>query len=396
VTDYLIIIGVVLVLAVIAIGALVVPRRRGRGGGGTIPPAPKPGVDYRPGVGDDAEVPRDTPTKTVGTVVTLPEEPVAPPAPELDVPEPTAGRLIRLRSRLARSQSSLGRGLLSVLSRDRLDDDAWDEVEEALLTADVGVKSTVEIVERLRTRTKVLGTRSQGELRALLADELVTALHPDMDRTLHATPASDRPAVVMVVGVNGTGKTTTCGKLARVLVADGRTVLLGAADTFRAAAADQLQTWGSRVGAETVRGPEGGDPASVAFDAVKQGIETKVDTVLIDTAGRLHTKVGLMDELGKVKRVVEKHGPVDETLLVLDATTGQNGLTQARVFTEVVDVTGIVLTKLDGTAKGGIVISVQRELGVPVKLIGLGEGPDDLAPFDPEQFVDALLEDTVG
>jgi fused signal recognition particle receptor len=228
-------------------------------------------------------------------------------------------------------------------------------------------------------------------LRNLLAEELVTALQPDLDRTLHTTPSSDRPAVLMVVGVNGTGKTTTCGKLARVLVADGRSVLLGAADTFRAAAADQLETWGSRVGAQTVRGPEGGDPASVAFDAVKQGTEAKVDTVLIDTAGRLHTKVGLMDELGKVKRVVERQGPVDETLLVLDATTGQNGLTQARVFTEVVDVTGIVLTKLDGTARGGIVISVQRELGVPVKLVGLGEGPDDLAPFEPAVFVDALL-----
>ncbi|MDT4947671.1 MAG: fused signal recognition particle receptor, partial [Pseudonocardiales bacterium] len=259
------------------------------------------------------------------------------------------------------------------------------------LTADVGIGATTEIVERLRTRTKVLGTRSEGELRALLADELVTALQPDLDRTLHSMPTGDRPAVVMVVGVNGTGKTTTCGKLARVLVADGRTVLLGAADTFRAAAADQLETWGSRVGAETIRGPEGGDPASVAFDTVKQGTERKVDTVLIDTAGRLHTKVGLMDELGKVKRVIEKQGPVDETLLVLDATTGQNGLVQARVFTEVVDVTGIVLTKLDGTAKGGIVISVQRDLGVPVKLVGLGEGADDLAPFDPEQFVDALL-----
>jgi fused signal recognition particle receptor len=283
-----------------------------------------------------------------------------------------------------------------VLSRDRLDEDAWEEVEEALLTADVGVAATTEIVERLRTRTKVLGTRSQGELRALLADELVAALQPDLDRTVKSTPSTDRPAVVMVVGVNGTGKTTTCGKLARVLVADGRTVLLGAADTFRAAAAEQLATWGARVGAETVRGPEGGDPASVAFDAVRTGIDAKVDTVLIDTAGRLHTKVGLMDELGKVKRVVEKQGPVDETLLVLDATTGQNGLIQARVFTEVVDITGIVLTKLDGTAKGGIVISVQRELGVPVKLVGLGEGPDDLAPFEPEAFVDALLGDTTS
>jgi fused signal recognition particle receptor len=380
----------VVVLAVIVGVALVVPRRRA--GRTTLPP--QAGVDHRPGAGHDAEAPRDKPVQAVGTVVEPPPEveaPAAPEAPALETPEPTAGRLLRLRARLARSQTSLGRGLLSVLSRDKLDDDAWDEVEEALLIADVGVGATGEIVERLKSRTRVLGTRSAGELRALLAEELVTALQPDLDRTLHSTPTGDRPAVVMVVGVNGTGKTTTCGKLARVLVADGRTVLLGAADTFRAAAVEQLATWGSRVGAETVRGPEGGDPASVAFDTVKIGTERHVDTVLIDTAGRLHTKVGLMDELGKVKRVVEKQGPVDETLLVLDATTGQNGLTQARVFTEVVDVTGIVLTKLDGTAKGGIVISVQRELGVPVKLVGLGEGADDLAPFDPETFVDALL-----
>ena len=325
----------------------------------------------------------------------LPVLPPAEPVPELEVPEPTAGRLQRLRARLARSQNVFGRGLLSVLSREHLDEEAWEEVEDALLSADVGVGATAEIVDRLRDRTKVIGTRSTGELRALLADELVAVLRPDMDRTLRTLPHDGHPAVLLVVGVNGTGKTTTCGKLARVLVADGRTVLLGAADTFRAAAADQLQTWGSRVGAETVRGPEGSDPASVAFDAVKQGADRAVDTVVIDTAGRLHTKVGLMDELGKVKRVVERQGPVDETLLVLDATTGQNGMIQARVFTEIVDVTGIVLTKLDGTAKGGIVISVQRELNVPVKLVGLGEGADDLAPFDPEQFVDALLGDTV-
>jgi fused signal recognition particle receptor len=375
----------VVALAILVTAALVVPRRSIRRA-----PPPRAEVDHRPGVHEDVEAPGSP----VGTIVEPPPAPALPEeaaAPAVEVPEPTAGRLLRLRDRLARSQTSLGRGLLSVLSRDKLDDDAWEEVEEALLTADVGVGATGEIVERLRTRTKVLGTRSQGELRALLADELVAALQPDLDRTLHSTPSGERPAVVMVVGVNGTGKTTTCGKLARVLVADGRTVLLGAADTFRAAAADQLQTWGSRVGADTVRGPEGGDPASVAFDTVRQGTERRVDTVLIDTAGRLHTKVGLMDELGKVKRVVERQGPVDETLLVLDATTGQNGLTQARVFTEVVDVTGIVLTKLDGTAKGGIVISVQRELGVPVKLVGLGEGADDLAPFEPEEFVDALL-----
>jgi fused signal recognition particle receptor len=371
----LVVVAAIVAAALVLGVALVVPRRRGTDASHRAGTGRRPDVVEEPAVGDPA-----------GSLDELPPE-----APAMETPEPTAGRLLRLRARLARSQTTLGRGLLSVLSREDLDEGAWEEVEEALLTADVGVAATTEIVERLRTRTKVLGTRSQGELRALLADELVTALRPDLDRSLHTLPTSQRPAVVLVVGVNGTGKTTTCGKLARVLVADGRTVLLAAADTFRAAAAEQLQTWGSRVGAETVRGPEGGDPASVAFDAVRQGTGAKVDTVLIDTAGRLHTKVGLMDELGKVKRVVERHGPVDETLLVLDATTGQNGLTQARVFTEVVDVTGIVLTKLDGTARGGIVISVQRELGVPVKLVGLGEGADDLAPFDPEQFVDALL-----
>jgi fused signal recognition particle receptor len=399
---YLWIIIAIVVVAAIGLTLYLVPRRRR----GALPPAPS--GEVRPGAADEAEQRRDTSGSSVGTlapprpdaVTTPPVEgpPVLPPAelvPELEVPEPTAGRLQRLRARLARSQNVFGRGLLSVLSREHLDEEAWEEVEDTLLSADVGVGATAEIVGRLRDRTKVIGTRSTGELRALLADELVAVLQPDMDRTLRTLPHDGHPAVLLVVGVNGTGKTTTCGKLARVLVADGRTVLLGAADTFRAAAADQLQTWGSRVGAETVRGPEGSDPASVAFDAVKQGADRAVDTVVIDTAGRLHTKVGLMDELGKVKRVVERQGPVDETLLVLDATTGQNGMIQARVFTEIVDVTGIVLTKLDGTAKGGIVISVQRDLNVPVKLVGLGEGADDLAPFDPEQFVDALLGDTV-
>jgi fused signal recognition particle receptor len=361
-----------------------------------VKPRPSAPREVVPGVGDDAEVPRDSATRSITTTVELPpvlEQPEGglESTPTLETPEPTAGRMVRLRSRLSRS-NALGRGLLSVLSRENLDEEAWEDIESALLTADVGITATNEIVERLKTRTKVLGTRSANDLRTLLSEELVAALQPDLDRSL-TTSAEGRPAVVMVVGVNGTGKTTTCGKLARVIVADGHSVLLGAADTFRAAASDQLATWGERVGAHTVRGPEASDPASVAFDAVKTGTEQKVDTVLIDTAGRLHTKVGLMDELGKVKRVVEKQGPVDETLLVLDATTGQNGLTQARVFTEVVDVTGIVLTKLDGTAKGGIVISVQRELGVPVKLVGLGEGADDLAPFDPEQFVDALLDE---
>jgi len=383
--EYLILGAVLLVVLIGAGVGLLVPRRRGRI---DLPPVTPGQVADEVSGGTDTLAPppvEEAPVREPDVV------PAAPPTPTLDVPEPTAGRLIRLRSRLARSQNALGRGLLTLLSRDHLDEDDWEEVEDALLTADVGVAATTEIVERLRERTRVLGTRSPDELRKLLADELVAAIGADVDRSLHTLPHDDRPAVVLMVGVNGVGKTTTCGKVARVLVADGRTVLLGAADTFRAAAADQLQTWGERVGAETVRGPEGADPASVAFDAVRQGIAAKVDTVLVDTAGRLQNKVGLMDELGKVKRVIEKNGPVDETLLVLDATTGQNGLLQARVFTQVVDVTGVVLTKLDGTAKGGIVIAVQRELGIPVKLIGLGEGPDDLAPFEPAAFVDALL-----
>jgi fused signal recognition particle receptor len=311
---------------------------------------------------------------------------------EVERPPPSAGRMVRLRARLARSQTSVGSALLNLLSRDRLDDNTWDEIEEVLITADVGVAPARLMVDDLRTKVKVLGVRGQAEVRELLRAELLTQLGEDIDRSLHVSPQGGTPAVVLMVGVNGTGKTTTCGKLARALIGDGHTVLLGAADTFRAAAADQLQTWGERVGAKTVRADrEGVDPASVAFEAVKEGIATGVDAVIVDTAGRLHTKVGLMDELGKVKRVVEKQAPVDEVLLVLDATTGQNGLRQARVFAEVVDVTGIVLTKLDGTAKGGIVIAVQRELGVPVKLVGLGEGPDDLAPFDPAAFVDAIL-----
>ncbi|MCZ4122605.1 signal recognition particle-docking protein FtsY [Streptomyces sp. H39-S7] len=393
---------VIALVVVVAAGGLVVGSRRKK----QLPPAPPstPTITAPPAeprVGDEAEVPRDEPRRTIEEVV-LPDAPgapdaveelPAPAAPELERPEPSAGRLVRLRSRLSRSQNTLGKGLLALLSREHLDDDTWEEIEEILITADVGVTPTQELVDRLRARVKVLGTRTPADLRALLREELLTLVDPTLDRELKTESHETTPAVVLVVGVNGTGKTTTTGKLARVLVADGRSVVLGAADTFRAAAADQLQTWGERVGARTVRGPEGGDPASIAFDAVKEGISAGADTVLIDTAGRLHTKTGLMDELGKVKRVIEKHGPVDEVLLVLDATTGQNGLVQARVFAEVVDITGIVLTKLDGTAKGGIVIAVQRELGVPVKLIGLGEGADDLAPFEPEAFVDALIGD---
>ena len=282
--------------------------------------------------------------------------------------------------------------LLNLLSRDVLDDEAWDEIEDTLITADVGVGPARGIVEELKTQVKVVGTRSPDEVRGMLRAELIIQLGADTDRSLHTAPHGDRPAVVLMVGVNGTGKTTVCGKLGRALLGEGETVLLGAADTFRAAAADQLQTWGARIGAPVVRSDkEGADPASVAFEAVSTGIDQRVGCVIVDTAGRLHTKTGLMDELGKIKRVIEKKATVDEVLLVLDATTGQNGLRQARVFAEVVDVTGIVLTKLDGTAKGGIVFQVQRELGVPVKLVGLGEGLDDLAPFEPDAFVDAIL-----
>ncbi|MFD5063191.1 signal recognition particle-docking protein FtsY [Streptomyces sp. NPDC058394] len=397
----------VVIAALVVVGlvsGLVVSGRKKK----QLPPAPSSTPTLtppaEPHVGEEAETPREEPRRTIeeagppdaqAPVAEAPAvaEPEAPAAPALEIPEPTAGRLVRLRARLARSQSTLGKGLLTLLSRDNLDEDTWEEIEDTLLTADVGVAPTQELVERLRERVRVLGTRTPEGLRTLLREELLALLGTDFDRAVKTESGVDTPGVVMVVGVNGTGKTTTTGKLARVLVADGRSVVLGAADTFRAAAADQLQTWGERVGARTVRGPEGGDPASIAFDAVKEGIAEGADVVLIDTAGRLHTKTGLMDELGKVKRVVEKHGPLDEILLVLDATTGQNGLVQARVFAEVVDITGIVLTKLDGTAKGGIVIAVQRELGVPVKLVGLGEGPDDLAPFEPEAFVDALIGD---
>jgi len=394
-----------------------------------------------PAVGDDATIPRDAPKRPIADVQlpdtpvreagpTLPETapppvapPVAPPAPppvaappapppevapveeqtpaaveeiapkELDVGAiaPPEGRLDRLRGRLAKSQNTLGRSMLGLLGGGDLDEESWEEVEDTLLISDLGPVATESVVTALRSRMASSRVRTEADARAVLREVLVAELQPALDRSIKALPHDDKPSVLLVVGVNGTGKTTTVGKLARVLVADGRRVVLGAADTFRAAAADQLQSWASRAGAEVVRGAEGADPASVAFDAVDTGIEHGADVVVIDTAGRLHTKTGLMDELGKVKRVVSRRAAVDEVLLVLDATIGQNSLPQARVFAEVVDITGVVLTKLDGTAKGGIVFRVQQELGVPVKLVGLGEGPDDLAPFEPEAFVDALL-----
>ena len=381
----ILIIALVVVLAVTGGFLLVRTRRR------PLPPAPPaehpgPAGPARPAAGQDAAG-----TEVVGPapgIAAVPETARVQP----EVPPPSAGRMVRLRGRLARSQSGFGSVLLTLLSRTALDDQTWEEVEDTLITADVGVAPARQLVEQLRTEVKVAGGGSAADVRSLLRAQLIEAIGPDLDRSVHAARHGNRPAVLLVVGVNGTGKTTTCGKLARVLVGDGKTVLLGAADTFRAAAADQLETWGNRVGARVVRSDrEGADPASVAFEAVKEGIELGVDTVIVDTAGRLHTKTGLMDELGKIKRVISRQAEVDEVLLVLDATTGQNGLRQARVFGEAVNVTGIVLTKLDGTAKGGIVIAVQRELGVPVKLVGLGEGADDLAPFEPAAFVDAIL-----
>lgn len=372
------IIGIAVLAALIVVGFVGVGLRR-RGGAAPVEvTAPAPDV-LAPSV--EPPVPADEDEPLVATPVDVP--------PALDTPEKPASRLVRLRQRLAGS-NALGRGLLGLLSRDQLDEDTWEAIEDLLLAADIGVAPTQELVERLRERLRVAGG-SAPDIRTVLREELIALVDPDMDRTLRVSGAGDAPGIVLVVGVNGTGKTTTVGKLARILVADERKALLAAADTFRAAAADQLSTWGERVGVEVVRGPEGGDPASVAFDAVKAGMAAGADTVVVDTAGRLQNKAGLMDELGKVKRVIEKQAPVTEVLLVLDATTGQNGLIQAKVFAEVVDVTGIVLTKLDGSAKGGIVVAVQRQLGVPVKLVGLGEGPDDLAPFDAAAFVDALI-----
>ena len=383
--EYLIVIAALAAVALIVGGITLLRPRRTR---------PRPPIE-RPTERTGGATAADEAEAGAPTIERAPPAEVPAPRPtvEIEKPPPGAGRLVRLRARLARSQNTFGKTLLGLLSRDTLDEDAWEEIEDTLITADMGTAVARQVTDDLRTRVQVLGTRTAAEVRELLREELIKQIGPDLDRSLRTEAAGDRPAVLMVVGVNGTGKTTTCGKLGRVLVGDGNTVLLGAADTFRAAAADQLETWGARVGAQVVRKDEGADPASVAFDAVRQGIESKVNVVIIDTAGRLHTKTGLMDELGKVKRVVEKQAAVDEVLLVLDATTGQNGMQQARVFAEVVNVTGVVLTKLDGTAKGGIVVQVQRELGVPVKLVGLGEGPDDLAPFEPEAFVDAILGD---
>ena len=349
---------------------------------------------------DEADQPRAGPADAAEPTV---EE--AAPDPEasassIERPEPLRGRMERLRERLA-SSGSLGRAILGVLSRGQLGAADWEEIEESLLIADLGLEATDTLMEALKRRVAVESVTDEARIREILREELLALVDPDMDRSLNLerpqVDGSTKPAVVLMVGVNGTGKTTTVGKLARILVAEEKTVILGAADTFRAAAADQLATWGERVGVDVVRSErEGADPASVAFEAVREGVSRDVDVVLVDTAGRLQNKSTLMDELGKIKRVMTKQAPVSEVLLVLDATTGQNGMKQAEVFAEATGVTGIVLTKLDGSAKGGIVVSVQRALGVPVKFVGLGEGADDLAPFDPRGFVDAIVGSAQG
>ncbi len=316
-----------------------------------------------------------------------------PAKPTLDKPEGARSRIERLRAKLARSSNPFGKALFNILAKDNLSEADWEDVEDTLLLADVGAEASAQLVDELRTDSRITGTADPAQVREALRSKLLDLVGPDMDRRLNANKeGANTPSVIIMVGVNGTGKTTTAGKLARLFVADGKRVMMGAADTFRAAAADQLETWGAKVGVPVVRSDkDGADPASVAFEAAARAKDKHTDVLIIDTAGRLQNKANLMDELGKIRRVTEKNLPVDEVLLVLDATTGQNGMAQAKVFAEAIGITGVVLSKLDGSAKGGIVISVQKELGVPVKLVGLGEGPDDLAPFDPEGFVDGIL-----
>jgi fused signal recognition particle receptor len=286
-----------------------------------------------------------------------------------------------------KTKSNFGSNLLNIFSKTNLDDEAWQEIEDTLILADVGVKTTKEIISDLKQNPVLKSAHSAQDGKNVLKDQLIRSLESD-NRELNLAA---KPSVIMMVGINGTGKTTSVGKLTNLLTKNGKKCVLGAADTFRAAASQQLQTWGQRSGVEVVVGQENSEPATVAFNAVQKGLSVGADVVLIDTAGRLHTKNALMDELGKVKRIIEKHATVTEILLVIDAITGQNGLIQARVFTEAVEVTGIVLTKLDGSAKGGIVIAVQKELNVPVKFVGIGENIDDLVPFNPQDFVEGLL-----
>jgi fused signal recognition particle receptor len=376
--------GLVIVLVLVGIfllaGALIalglgLSRRGGTAAppAPTAPPAPRPPAPPTPPPAPEVEV--EAP----------PAEPVAPP-------EPVAPReKVRLRDRLGKTRAAFAGYLGSLTGRGAIDDDTWDELEEALLLADVGVPTTTRLLDDLRERAAAAKVTDPGALVDLLRDEIVDDL-ADADRALH--DGTDKPTVWLFVGVNGVGKTTTIAKLAQREIGDGRQVVLAASDTFRAAAADQLAHWGDRVGATVVRGQEGADPGSVVFDAMSAAAGRDADLLLVDTAGRMHTKVNLMQELEKIRRIIDRRpGALQEVLLVLDATTGQNGLVQAAQFAESVGVTGVVLTKLDGTAKGGIVLAIEADLGIPVKLVGVGESPDDLVAFDPTEFADALFGD---
>ncbi len=398
----LILIAVLIVLVLAVVGILVAVRKRrsqgdstrsGRAEESDASPAdshassasPNPDASAGSGSVDSRESSQSSPV----------EQAASSAQEELAHPEASASRMTRLKARLAKSPNPFGKALFAILTKDHLSESDWEDVEDTLLMADVGAEASEQLVNQLRDDARITGQKDPVTVRRGLRQRLIDLVDPNMDRTLVAArPQANRPSVIIMVGVNGTGKTTTAGKLARLFVADGKSVVMGAADTFRAAAADQLETWGGKVGVPVVRSDrDGADPASVAFEAAERAKNDQADVLIVDTAGRLQNKANLMDQLGKIRRVIEKNLPVDEVLLVLDATTGQNGMIQAQVFAQAIGVTGIVLTKLDGSAKGGIVVSVQRELGVPVKLVGLGEGPDDLAVFDPESFVDGILGD---
>jgi len=371
----------VLLVVVLAGAALVVTRRKGETYE-AAPPAAPPEVPPAPAeiteVLDEAAPPREE----APPVVAEPE-----PEPE---PEPEAPARPRFRERLGKARGAVSGYLGSVLSREKVEPGTWDDLEEALIVADVGVTATTDILDRLRATADLEGITEPAALLEALKAQLKADLASG-DRSLHHEPGA--PNVWLFVGVNGVGKTTTIGKVGKRQADAGHTVVMAAGDTFRAAAAEQLEAWAERAGADLVRGAEGGDPSSVIYDAVQRAGARGADLVLADTAGRLHTKTNLMDELRKVRRVADRDpGKVTEVLLVLDATTGQNGLVQAQQFTDAVDLTGVVLTKLDGSAKGGVAFAIQSALGIPIKLVGLGETVADLVEFEPDEFVDALFD----
>ncbi len=356
---------------------------------GAAPAPPKPPKAKRPQIPSEDELARQAAEVVAEAEAVLAGAREAPSVTPEPGEAPAESGRPRFRDRIGKARGLFAGYLGSVRSRTKIDDESWEELEEALIRADVGITATTALLDQLRAQVKAEGISTSEALVEALKDNLKKRLSI-ADRTLRIEPG--QPNVWLFVGVNGVGKTTTIGKVGHLQIAEGRTVIMAAGDTFRAAAAEQLELWSKRVGATLVRGNEGGDPGAVVFDAVERAAARHTDLVLADTAGRLHTKVNLMEELKKVRRVADKPpGKVTEVLLVIDATTGQNGLVQAKQFTEAVEVTGVVLTKLDGTAKGGIVLAIQNDLGIPIKLVGLGETADDLVPFDPDEFIDALF-----